>query len=130
MSNSETLHQRDVFAEVTGEVAVIGFVSRIFQKYEADDFRMLLNRLRARSIRQYVIDLSGCDYVSSEGLGATAQCWKWCHDEGNGRMAVVLPSQADHEVRNLFDIIGLSRTIGSAIQPTIDDARAYLLAFG
>ena len=130
MSNSETLHQREVYAEVTGEVAVIGFASRIFQKYEADDFRLLLNRLRVRSISHYVIDLSGCDYVSSEGLGATAQCWKWCHDEGKGRMAVVLPSQPDHEVRNLFDIIGLSRTIGSALQPTVEDARAYLRAFG
>ncbi len=44
-------------------------------------------------------------------------------------MAVVLSASSGNEVRNLFEIIGLSHMIGSAIQPTLDDAIIYVKNF-
>ena len=96
---------------------------------EAQEFDALLGKLRENSCTQFVIDLGGCKYISSEGLGSIATCWEWCHDEEEGRMSVVLPHDAPEEVRNLFEITGIARAIGSALQPTVDDAKNYLRTF-
>jgi len=118
-----------VVVEYRGGIAVFSFPSRAFQKKEAEYFSFLLDQLQKQGIHDYIVDLTECDYVSSEGLGATARCWKWCHDQKNGSMAVVLSSSSGNEVRNLFEIIGLSHMIGSAIQPTLDDAIIYVKNF-
>jgi anti-anti-sigma factor len=130
MSSKSALLPKEVALILADEIACIRFPQKIFQKKQAEEFRSALAELRGRKITRYVVDLSDGEYISSEGLGAIAQCWKWCHDEGNGQMAVVLPPRADSEIRNLFDIIGLSRTIGSALQPTVEDAKKYIRAFG
>jgi hypothetical protein len=85
--------------------------------------------LREKGLKRFVVDLSTCTYISSEGLTCTAACWKWCHDEGNGHMAAIIPQSPGNEVRNLFDIIGLSRMIGSALQPSLNQALKYLREF-
>lgn len=110
-------------------IAVITFEGEDFQKPEAQRLLALLKRIAKKPSPRFIFDLSNCNYISSEGLGATARCWKWCHDDGNGKMAVVLPSEPDNEVRNLFEIIGLSRIIGSALRPSVDDAVGYLQKF-
>jgi hypothetical protein len=44
-------------------------------------------------------------------------------------MAAVVPLDPENEVRNLFEIIGLARMIGNALQPTLADAIKYLKEF-
>lgn len=96
---------------------------------EAQEFDKLLDKLRLEKYRRFVINLASCDYVSSEGLGVIAACWNWCHDQNNGHMALVLSNDPANEVHNLFEITGLSRVIGSAIQPTLHDALNYIRKF-
>jgi anti-anti-sigma factor len=108
---------------------VVSFTGGDFQKSEAQELARLLEELKKSKKARIVVDLSSCQYISSEGLGTVARCWKWCHDEDNGRMAVVIPSDPSNEVRNLFEIIGLARVIGSAVRPSVDDAVTYLQNF-
>jgi hypothetical protein len=44
-------------------------------------------------------------------------------------MTAIIPQTPGNEVKNLFDIIGLSRMIGSALQPTLSQALRYLKEF-
>jgi hypothetical protein len=44
-------------------------------------------------------------------------------------MVAIVPLDPANEVRNLFEIIGLSRMIGSALQPTLPQALNYLKEF-
>lgn len=111
------------------DIPVVAFKGGDFQKPEAQRLLQLLKKVSKDPQPQFILDLSSCRYISSEGLGATARCWKWCHDDGHGKMAVVLPMDAKDEVRNLFEIIGLTRIIGSAIRPSVDDAIEYLKKF-
>lgn len=94
---------------------------------EATRLSELVIALQEQDVKRYVFDLSALTYISSEGLGTVASCWKWCRDEGrNGAMTVVLSSDPTNSVRNLFEIIGLSRMMGDAVLFSRSDAMAYL----
>jgi anti-anti-sigma factor len=114
---------------VDKKTVVVSPREQVFMGREAQEFDKLLDRLRLKNYRRFVIDLASCNYVSSEGLGVIAACWNWCHDESNGRMALVLSNDPANEVYNLFEITGLSRVIGSAIQPSLQDALNYIRKF-
>ena len=111
------------------DIAIICPVERAFMRFQAKEFDRILDLLRKGATRRFIMDLSSCDYISSEGLASTASCWKWCYDDGHGHMAAVVSERPDNEVRNLFEIIGLSRMIGNALQPTLADAIKYLKEF-
>jgi anti-anti-sigma factor len=100
-----------------------------FLKQQAQEFDEIVEQLRAKKYTSLVLDLSLCEYISSDGLGVVAKCWHWCHEEGHGSMALALADTPDNEVNNLFDITGLSRTIGSALQRNVADAVNYLQQF-
>lgn len=101
----------------------------IFLKDQVREFKRIIELFRGKKIDNLILDLSGCQYISSDGLGAISSCWKWCHDEGRGRMAVVLSREKGNEVINLFEITGISTTMGSAMQRTVKDALNYLKTF-
>jgi hypothetical protein len=111
------------------DIAILQSVDASVMHFQAQEFNRIFDLLREQGFRRFVIDLSTCEYISSEGLTCTASCWKWCHDEGNGHMVAIVPQNPDNEVRNLFDIIGLSRMIGSALQPALTQAVKYLREF-
>jgi len=114
---------------VNDRIAVIAPSVETFMYREAQEFDHLFEQLRGKGFTHFIIELGTCDYISSEGLGAIASCWKWCHDEGMGRLSVILQQNTDNEVSNLFEITGLTRIIGSAIQPTLKDALKYIREF-
>jgi|GEM_PF-1285432 len=103
--------------------------ARSFFSEQAKEFSRLVKSLRRKKQFFLVVDLSECDYISSEGLGIIAACRRWCEEKRRGAMGVVLPPDTDSEVVNLFDITGLSRSIGSALQRSVRDAIAYLKNF-
>jgi len=111
------------------DIAILQSVDASVMHFQAQEFNRIFDLLREQGFRRFIIDLSTCEYISSEGLTCTASCWKWCHDEGNGHMVAIVPQNPDNEVRNLFDIIGLSRMIGSALQPALTQALKYLREF-
>ncbi|MBD3344288.1 MAG: hypothetical protein GF401_04415 [Chitinivibrionales bacterium] len=129
MSSKETEKTSLVEVCLKDDIAVIQFPKKVFQKKEAKEFNAIIESIKEQKYPSIALNLSDCEYVSSEGLGVTAKLWRWCHDEGNGKMAVVLSEDTDNEVRNLFEIIGLARIIGSAIQPSIKDVLNYLKNF-
>ena len=111
------------------DIAIIRANDRAFMRHQAKEFDRILDLLRKGTTRRFIADFSACDYISSEGLASAASCWKWCYDDGNGHMAAVVPLDPENEVRNLFEIIGLARMIGNALQPTLADAIKYLKEF-
>jgi anti-anti-sigma factor len=110
-------------------ITVLRPLTNSFLKLQADEFKRIVETLTQKKHTRIVLDLTGCEYISSDGLGAVAHCWRWCHAEGHGNMAVALSHAKENEVINLFDITGLTTTIGSALQANAHDAINYLLEF-
>lgn len=100
-----------------------------FMREQAREFNRIIQLLRRRRFNSLILDLTGCERISSEGLGVIAACWHWCHELGRGRMAVVLSGAGGNEVINLFDITGLTTQIGSALQRSVHSAMMYLKKF-
>ncbi len=117
MSSSEG---SPIVIEYRDQIAIIRFPSNVLQKKEAEYFTCQFYDLSEQDIVGLLVDLSGCEYVSSEGLGATARYWKWCKDRKLG-FAVLLPGKGS-EVHNLFDLIGLTQMMGDAVQTTLEGA--------
>ncbi|MBD3418622.1 MAG: hypothetical protein GF398_00745 [Chitinivibrionales bacterium] len=110
---------------VKNGIAVLSFPDKVFQKRQAEAFKAYLAEARQHNFR-LILDLSDCAYISSDGLGATARCWKLCNEDNLGRMAIVFSDATDDEVRHLFEIIGLTRVVGAAIYPSVDEAISHL----
>jgi hypothetical protein len=126
MSSNEKLSSPLFNVHVTGGIAVLQARDKAFLNSQAKEFSRLFEELKSLSIVKFILDFSNCDYVSSEGLNFSMQCWKWCHEQGNGSMAVVIPDDPANELRKLFDVIGLSYMIGRSLQPTVAVAEKYL----
>jgi anti-anti-sigma factor len=114
---------------IVERIPVLSPIDRKFISEQAKELGRLVRLLRRKKLFNLVIDLSECEYISSEGLGIISGCWQWCQKKGKGYMGVVLPRTAGSEVVNLFDITGLSRAIGSALQRSVRDAITYLKNF-
>jgi anti-anti-sigma regulatory factor len=126
MSSNGKLSSPLFNVRVDNGIAVLQAKDKAFLSSQAKEFSRLFEELKSRSIVKYILDFSNCDYVSSEGLNFTAQCWKWCREQGHGSMAAVVPNEPANAVRKLFDIIGMSYMIGASLQPTVADAEKYL----
>jgi anti-anti-sigma regulatory factor len=126
MSNKDEIFSQDFQIRYRADVAIIKPVQNAFTHLQAAEFNRIFDLLRENNYRRFILDYSTCEYISSEGLTCTASCWKWCHEENNGHMVAIVPLDPSNEVRNLFEIIGLSRMIGSALQPTLPQALKYL----
>ncbi len=129
MLNSNEIVSHEFKILMKGDVAIFKPVEKAISHIQAREFDRLFNLLRENGHRRFILDFSSCEYISSEGLTCTTLCWKWCHELGNGHMVAIVPKDPKNEVRNLFDIIGLSRMIGSAVQPTLPQALKYLKEF-
>jgi hypothetical protein len=126
MSNKKDIISQDFQIRFKADVVIVKPVQKAFTHLQAGEFHRIFDLLRGNNFRRFILDYSTCEYISSEGLTCTASCWKWCHEEGNGHMVAIVPLDPANEVRNLFEIIGLSRMIGSALQPTLPQALKYL----
>jgi hypothetical protein len=126
MSNNEKLSSPFFNVSFDGGIALLQARDKTFLNSQAKEFFRLFEELKSISIVKYILDFSNCDYISSEGLNFTAQCWKWCYEKGNGSMAVVVPGDPANTIRMLIDNIGLSYMIGSSLQPTVFEAQKYL----
>lgn len=129
MSNNEGPVSPFFLVSFHDDIAIIRPVDKALLRSQAKEFDRIFELLRKDTTSRFILDFSSCEYISSEGLASTVSCWKWCHDEGHGLMAAIVPQSPENEVRNLFEIIGLSRMIGGALQPTLDDAIKYLKEF-
>ena len=126
MSNKKEIASQDFQIRYKAKVVIVKPVQKAFTHLQAGEFNRIFDLLREKNYRRFILDFSTCEYISSEGLTCTASCWKWCHEEGNGFMVAIVPLDPANEVRNIFEIIGLSRMIGSALQPTLPHALKYL----
>lgn len=113
---------------IVEEIPVLKPLASRFYCEQADEFNRLVTLLRKKKLFNIIIDLSGCEGISSEGLGIISACRQWCQEKKKG-IGVVLPRAVENEVVNLFDITGLSRTIGSALQRSVKDAVTYIKNF-
>ncbi len=129
MSNNEEIVSQEFQVKFKGDVVILKPVQKTFTHLQANEFNRIFELLCERRVSRFILDYSTCEYISSEGLTCTASCWKWCHEEKNGHMVAIVPLDPRNEVRNLFEIIGLSRMIGSALQPTLPQALKYLREF-
>jgi|WetSurMetagenome_2_1015567.scaffolds.fasta_scaffold244984_2 anti-anti-sigma regulatory factor len=129
MSNNEEIVSLEFQIKFKGDAVIVKPVEKTFTHQQAAEFNRIFDLLREQGHTRFILDYSTCEYISSEGLTCTASCWKWCHEEKKGNMVAIVPLDPRNEVRNLFEIIGLSRMIGSALQPTLPQALKYLREF-
>jgi anti-anti-sigma factor len=129
MQTDFALHSSILDVGTVDTVVVLKPHSDSFLKEQAYELARLVDQLYLTGCCRFVIDLCGCEHISSDGLGAVAKCWRECHEERRGTMAVSLSYAKDNEVINLFDITGLTTIIGSALQSSVQDAVNYLREF-
>jgi anti-anti-sigma factor len=127
MSNSNTFFSPLFDVRVDRGIAVLRVFGKAYLHSHATEYARILAKLREQGVARFILDLSSCDYISSEGISNVTRSWKSFCDEGKGRMAVVVPNDPANEVRNLFDVIGISPILGNALQPTVEAAVNCLL---
>ncbi len=66
-----------------------------------------IRKLQDDGQTRFLLDLSTCAYISSEGLGMVSELWKFCTEKPDGRLIVLLSSDPHNEVSNLFETVGL-----------------------
>lgn len=99
----------------------------VFIHSQVMEFNTIITELKAQSISRFIVDLLRCDYISSDGLGAIAELWRWCNDGGNGTFAILFSEDPNNEIRYLFDIIGLSLAMKGHIFGDLKSAEAFML---
>jgi hypothetical protein len=127
MSNSNAAASPLFDVRVDREIAVLHVFDKAFLHSHSTEYTRMLAELMEQGTPSFILDLSNCDYISSEGISNVTRSWKACYEEGKGRMAVVVPDDPANEVRNLFDVIGVSHILGNALQPTVEAAVSCLL---
>lgn len=81
-----------------------------------------LKILKGEDKSRFLVDFSECDYISSEGMGAMSDLWKYCSSKPDGKMAVLFSEDEDNDVRYLFDTIGLSTIMKDCIFTNQEEA--------
>jgi hypothetical protein len=128
MYNDLILHSPLISVDFDHEIVIMRPSVASLLKTETTELQALFDLAIVR-YTSFVFDLSHCDYICSEALGFIAHCWKWCSDKRHGKMAVILPQDEQNEVAKLFEIIGLSRILGSAINPTLPQSLRFIREF-
>jgi anti-anti-sigma regulatory factor len=77
---------------------------------------------REQGKSRFIIDFTGCDYISSEGLGAMSELWKYCKSQKNGKIGVIFNPDPENDVRYLFDTIGLTTMMKDNIFVSTEEA--------
>jgi anti-anti-sigma factor len=124
MSNSGSASSDLFTIRIDQGLVVLSPLDKTFLNAQAREFNRLYEEFSRQGQRHFVLDFSNCDYISSEGLNITAQYWKMCKDAG-GRLMVVVPELPQSGIRELFDLLGLSKMLGDCLQPTVTDALAF-----
>ena len=107
--------------------ALIAIDDSVFIHAQVQEFNKVISELKAESKKNFIIDMTNCDYISSEGLGAIAEIWRWCHDNGNGKIALIFSKDPNNEIKYLFDIIGLSLAMKGYIFSDLKSAEKLML---
>ncbi len=105
-------------------IPVLHPISQLFLHDQTSELTRLKAVLTQNRIREFILDLGTCTYMSSEGLGALAESWKHAAPEGKLRLVLVISPDPDNELRNLLDITGLVRVPAATICHSIDEAVA------
>jgi anti-anti-sigma factor len=121
MSNSGSASSSLFTIRFDQDIAIFSPIDKAFLNSQAKEFNRVFEELLKQKFTKFILDFSKCDYISSEGLNITAQCWRLCRDQGYSLVAVV-PEDPKNEVRQMFDLIGLSKMIASGLKPTMLDA--------
>ena len=67
-----------------------------------------------------ILDISSCDYISSEGLGAIVSLWK----THQNTFVIVISPEDDSSIADLFEMTGLSRVLKGAVYVSLEEALA------
>jgi len=90
--------------------------------YTVSDFRAALRKITDNGAYRFVIDLSGCDFLDSTGLGVIVGALKNARAKSaQGRVDIACDTS---RVLNVFRITGLEKVF--AIHESADDAVAAL----
>jgi anti-sigma B factor antagonist len=120
---------------VTGELATIEFeprrratVARIGGEIDMSNAEHLYDELSSRvgQAQWLVLDLSGCDYLDSAGLGVIARIHARCRSRGV-QLRIVVPRSAA-TVDRVLAITGMDRVL--QVDRSIDEALALADAAG
>jgi hypothetical protein len=127
MLNSPPASSSAMFSvSFTKDIAVITPQDRAFLNSQIKEFSRIFEDLKAKNCNKFILDFSNSTYISSEGLSLTAQYWKWSSSQVHGGMAIVAEDNGENEIRNLFEILGMSAMIGNALQASVEGAVEYL----
>ncbi|MFP4418027.1 MAG: STAS domain-containing protein [Fibrobacterota bacterium] len=106
-------------------IIVIRPLRAIFAGEQVREFFLFFQSYKNQPDHRLILDISQCDYASSEALGAITSCWQW-HQKDNRRFALVVPSTSDNYIAELLSISNLDHTMGETIQKSMQAALAHM----
>jgi len=114
---------------VTEGIPVLRPMSQLFLHDQTSELSRLRDMIAGKKVRDFVLDLGTCTYISSEGLGALAENWKQSAPGERPRLVLVISPDPDNELRNLLDITGLVRVPCATICHSVREAVAKTKEF-
>jgi anti-anti-sigma factor len=99
---------------------------KVFIRHQARRFNTVIKEALARGRSRFLVDLSACGYISSEGLAAVAELWHLCTEKPEGQVAIVCADDGENEIRYLFDIIGLSKLMEGHLFSRLYEAEKFM----
>lgn len=106
--------------------SLIKIHDRVFIRHQAKTFNVLVKEAMASGKSRFLVDMTSCEYISSEGLAAVAGLWHLCAEKSGAIVAIVCADDGANEVRYLLDIIGLARLMEGHLFSHVYDAEKFL----
>src|SRR5690349_19683614 len=94
--------------ELSGSGRMVIHVSGELDQTHADELASAIGHGAEHGVEQVVLDLMGCEFIDSAGLGAFRRGAKQLEDAGGGRILVACGGP---EVRRLFTLTAIDRSV-------------------
>ena len=78
-----------IIIEENDSYITIRISSGVFIQEGVREFSEHIKQLKIEEKQRFLVDFSQCEYISSEGLGAMSDLWKYSQSTPNGKMVVL-----------------------------------------
>lgn len=109
---------------------VVSPLRTIFSGEQVRDFNLFFRAYKQQPLHRMILDISQSDYASSEGLGCLTACWQWHQEKQERCFALVIPSDPENYLIELFSITNLNHTMSEVMHTTLASATQYVTERG
>jgi len=96
-----------------------------FARIEASELKTYIRDRAHETPKSVVLDLSNCDYLTSEGIGALVVGWKEMQKYPNLFFGIIMPVDKDHELYDMIQVTGLQEVLSGSFFNSLDEVKKF-----